>query len=107
MLFIDNTLDRKSFHKFLSILYRGVVAWKAAKQTIVTTLTTEAELFALNFTVKEAIYILKLLQSLGAEWGTKEVIIYYNNKQTVKLVISLIPTLQTKLRYINIYNHWL
>jgi hypothetical protein len=91
--FADNTLDRKSSHGFLSILYGGVVAWKAAKQTTFTTLTTEAELLALAFAAKEAIYILRLLQSLGAKWGTKEVIIHCDNKQTVRLVISLVPTL--------------
>ena len=26
LLFIDNTLDRKSFYRFLLIIYRGVVA---------------------------------------------------------------------------------
>ena len=64
---MDNILNRKSFYRFLSILYRGVVIWKAAKQTIVITLITKTELFALGFAAKEAIYILRLLQSLEVE----------------------------------------
>ena len=65
--FTDNTLDRKSSQGMITVLWKGVVAWRACKQTTVTTSTTEAELLALKFTVKEAIYILRLLKSLREE----------------------------------------
>jgi hypothetical protein len=65
--FADNTLDRKSLQDMITVLWKEVVAWRACKQTTVTTSTTEAELLALEFTAKETIYISRLLKSLGEE----------------------------------------
>jgi hypothetical protein len=43
-------------------LFRGLITWRANKQDIVITLSTEAELLALLQTVKEAIFISRLFK---------------------------------------------
>jgi hypothetical protein len=75
--------------------------------TTVTTSTTEAELLALEFTVKKIIYISRLLKSLEEGWESQEVLIYCDNKQTIQLVTAELLTLQTKLQYVDIHHHWL
>ena len=62
--FADNTLDQKSSQGFAIKLFGGLVAWRANKQDIVTTSSTEAELLALSQTSKEAIYMSRLLIAL-------------------------------------------
>jgi hypothetical protein len=59
--FADNTLDRKSSQAYVMKLFGGAVAWKASKQDIVTTSTTEAELLALGQATKEAFYARRLI----------------------------------------------
>ena len=45
-------------------LFGGLIAWRANKQDTVTTSSTEAELLALSQTVKEAIFISRLLKAM-------------------------------------------
>ncbi|KAF4465435.1 hypothetical protein FALBO_7720, partial [Fusarium albosuccineum] len=52
--FADNSLDRRSSQAFAMKLFGGMIAWRANKQTTVTTSTTEAELLALSSAAKEA-----------------------------------------------------
>ena len=46
-------------------LFGGAVAWRVKKQATVTTLSTEAEILAISKTVKEAIYLSRLMQALN------------------------------------------
>ena len=45
--FAHNTLDRKSSQAFAMKLFGGMIGWRANRQDMVTTWTTEAELLAL------------------------------------------------------------
>jgi hypothetical protein len=60
--FADNSTNRKSLQAFAIKLFGGLISWRANKQDTVTTSITEAELLALAQTVKESIYVSKLLQ---------------------------------------------
>src|SRR5207249_3492802 len=62
--FADNTLDRKSLQVYVMKLFGGIIAWRANKQSTVTTSTTEAELLALCQCAKEAMYVGRLLTEL-------------------------------------------
>ncbi|EXU94703.1 reverse transcriptase domain protein [Metarhizium robertsii] len=62
--FADNTEDRKSSQGYVLRLYGGPIAWKASKQTTVTTSSTEAELLAASEASKEMISAGRLLKSL-------------------------------------------
>ena len=88
-------------------LFGGVIAWKANKQDTVTTSTTEAELLALSQVAKEAIFISRLLTELKVQLTDSTVTIKCDNTQTIRLVTEEISLLQTKLRHVDIHNHWL
>ena len=105
--FADNTLDRKSSQGFAIKLFNGLIAWRANKQDTVTTSTTEAELLALSQVAKEAIYISRLLEELGIKLPSSTIAIQCDNKQTIRLVTEEVSKLQTKLRHVDIHNHWL
>ena len=105
--FADNTLDRKSSQGFAIKLFGGLIAWKANKQDTVTTSTTEAELLALSQVAKEAMYTMRLLTELKVELPINKITIHCDNKQTIRLVTEETSQLQTKLRHVDIHNHWL
>ena len=90
-------------------LFGGLIGWRANKQPTVTTSTTEAELLALSQAAKEGIFIGRLLSELGVKLDSDRhgIRILCDNKQTIRLVNAEIAQLQTKLRHVDIHNHWL
>lgn len=105
--FADNTLDRKSSQAFVMKLFGGLIGWRANKQDTVTTSTTEAELLALAQAVKETLFVSRLLKELSVELSDQCIKIECDNQQTINLVTSELATLKTKLRHVDIHNHWL
>ncbi|KAI1507250.1 polyprotein [Pyrenophora tritici-repentis] len=105
--FADNTLDRKSSQGYAIKLFNGLIAWKANKQDTVTTSTTEAELLALSQVAKEALFLSRLLKELNIQLDTPSITIQCDNKQTIRLVTEEVSKLQTKLRHVDIHNHWI
>ena len=105
--FADNTLDRKSSQGYTIKLFEGLIAWKASKQDTVTTSTTEAELLALSQVAKEAIFTSRLLRELKVQLPESTITIHCDNTQTIQLINKEISKLQTKLRHVDIHNHWL
>jgi hypothetical protein len=90
------------------LLFGGPIAWKANKQDTVTTSSTEAELLALSQTAKEAIFISRLLKALTLRLDADEpLVIECDNLQTLRLVTEESMKLSTKLRHVDIHNHWL
>ena len=83
------------------------MGWRANKQDIVTTLTTEAELLALAQVAKESLFISRLLAELTVRLDNHYIKIQCDNKQTIWFVTAKVATLQTRLRYVDIYNYWL
>jgi len=105
--FADNTNDRKSSQGYTIRLFGGLIAWKASKQDTVTTSTTEAELLALSQVAKEAMFTSKLLKELNIHLPQSTITIHCDNTQTINLVTRETSKLQTKLRHVDIHNHWL
>lgn len=118
--FADNTPDRKSSQAFAIKLFGGLIGWRANKQNTVTTSTTEAELLALSQAAKEAIFASRLITALRVDLSTKtfgdptapsapapSVRIQCDNQQTIRLVNEETIQLRTKLRHVDIHNHWL
>jgi hypothetical protein len=87
-------------------LFGGPIAWRANKQDTVTTSSTEAELLALSQTAKEAIFLGRLFVSMKLVLD-EPLVIQYDNQQTIRLVCEESAKLQTKLRHVDIHNHWL
>lgn len=105
--FADNTIDRKSSQAYAMKLFGGMIGWRANKQDTVTTSTTEAELLALSQTAKEALYVSRLLKELSIQLDDHHIRIECDNKQTIRLVTEEVAHLRTKLRHVDIHNHWL
>ncbi|RKK80123.1 hypothetical protein BFJ68_g17747, partial [Fusarium oxysporum] len=105
--FADNTIDRKSSQAYVMKLFGGTIGWRANKQDTVTTSTTEAELLALAQAAKESMFISRLITELGVTLNNRSIIIQCDNAQTIRLINSDVALLQTKLRHVDIHNHWL
>ena len=88
-------------------LFNGLVGWRANKQDTVTTSTTEAELLALAQATKEGLFVSRLLAELKVQLDEHHITVLCDNKQTIRLVTAEMATLQTKLRHVDIHNHWL
>ena len=106
-LFADNTIDRKSFQTYTIKLFKGMIGWRASKQETVTISTIEVELLVLLQAAKEALFVNRLLKELKIKLDNNRIKIECDNTQTIRLVTEEITILQTKLRHIDIYNHWL
>ena len=103
--FADNP-DRKSSNGYLFKLYGSPIAWKATKQSTITTSSTEAELLALSTATKEAIWWQRLFKALSFDLGEK-LQIDCDNLQTIRLLADDNPILSTKLKHVDIHQHWL
>ena len=73
---------------------------------MVTTLSTEAKLLALSQTAKEAIFISRLFKAMTLRLN-EPLIINCNNTQTLRLITEDTAKLITKLRHVDIHQHWL
>ncbi|CCE32980.1 uncharacterized protein CPUR_06903 [Claviceps purpurea 20.1] len=109
-------MDRKSSQGYAIKLFNGLIAWRASKQDtvtvtkchkVITTSTTEAELPALSQVAKEAMFTVRLLKELKIQLPSDTITIDCDNTQTIGLVTKEIAKLQTKLRPVDIHNHWL
>ncbi|RKK23804.1 hypothetical protein BFJ67_g16964 [Fusarium oxysporum f. sp. cepae] len=105
--FADNTIDQKSSQAYVMKLFGGTIGWRANKQDTVTTSITEAELLALAQAAKESMFISRLITELGVNLDNRGIIIQCDNVQTIRLINADVALLQTKLRHVDIHNHWL
>ena len=84
----------------------GPIAWKASKQPTVTTSSTEAELPALSEAAKETVYASRLLQALEVELDGP-LLVECDNSNTIRLLTDEATKLSTRLRHVDIHQHWL
>ena len=103
--FADDSTDRKSSQGYIITLYGTPIAWKILKQFTVTTSFTEVELFAFTEANKEAIITMWLFAGIRFHLH-EDIVIWYNNQQTIRLVTADIPYLRTALHHIDIHNAW-
>lgn len=104
--FADNSIDRKSSQGYIMMLFGGPIAWRANKQDTVTTSSTEAELLALSQTAKEAIFLSRLFKAMTLKLR-EPLTIECDNTQTLRLIREDTAKLVTKLRHVDIHQHWL
>jgi hypothetical protein len=88
-------------------LFGGLIGWKTNKQDTVITSTTEAKFLALVQAAKETLFVSRLLYELVIKLDDHAVYIECDNKQTIKFVNAKLAFLKTKLRHVDIHNHWL
>ncbi|KAJ6084363.1 hypothetical protein N7486_011163 [Penicillium sp. IBT 16267x] len=88
------------------MIFGGPVDWKATKQKTVTTSTTEAELLAISEAGKSLCMWNRLFDTIMFSPGLP-VILQCDNQQTISLLTKESPQLRTKLRHVDIHQHWL
>jgi hypothetical protein len=67
--FADNIKTRRLSHGYIISLFGGLIAWKAACQDIVTTLTTKAELKGVRSAIKEIMALRRLFKEIQLDLG--------------------------------------
>lgn len=102
----DNADTRYSTEGYIFYLFNGPIDWKSTKQKTVTTSTTEAELLSLSHAAKELYWWRRFFQNLELQFND-EYSIQCNNQQTVRLMNDRNVRLVTKLKHVDIHNHWL
>ena len=104
--FADDPETRKSSDGYLFQLYGGPIDWRAAKQSTVTTSSTEAELLSLSTASKELIWWGRFFDGIQFKMEQK-LTISCDNTQTIGAMEKESLRLSTKLRHIDIHQHWL
>jgi hypothetical protein len=99
-----SAVERKSTFRCCFTLVSSMVSWCSRKQTFVALSTTEAEYIALSMTVREAVWLHKLLADLF-EHVLDSTIIHYGNQSCVK--ISDNPVFHDKSNHIEIKYHFI
>ena len=87
-------------------LFGGLILWKAGKQNIVITLSTEAKLLALTNYAKELMALDRLLSQIQLRLEGP-LTLKCDNRQTIRLLEAEFTKLFTKLRHVDVHRHWL
>jgi len=72
----------------------------------VTCLTTKAELLSLSTAAVEIIWWQRFFKAIGLNLE-RDFTLLCDNMQTIRLLRQDTPKLDTKLRHIDVYQHWL
>jgi hypothetical protein len=102
----DDPSTRRSSEGYVIKIFGGPVDWRASLQNTVTTSTTEAELLALTHLGKEVIWWQRFFKQMAFDPG-HDITIQSDNTQTVGILNKSMPLLTTKLRHVDIHQHWL
>jgi hypothetical protein len=103
--FADDADTRRSSQGYTISLFGGLIQWRAARQTTVTTSSTEAEMLGVSFTAKELMALKRLFRDLRLDLGELWTI-FCDNQQTIRLIVGSNERIATKLRHVDIQNMW-
>jgi hypothetical protein len=88
------------------MLFGGPINWKATLQRSVTRSTTKAELLSLSTAAIKIIWWQRFFNAIGFNLE-RDFTVLCDNMQTVRLLRQDTPKLDTKLRHIDVHQHWL
>jgi hypothetical protein len=104
--FFANNLDWRSAENYIFKLFDDMIDWAAKKQLTVSIFIIEAKLLSMLHADKKLIWWIHLFQKLKFDFDQK-IVIYNDNLQTIRLLISKISKIETKLRHVDIAQCWL
>ncbi len=104
--FFANDLDRKNAEEYISKLFDDMIDWAVKKQLIVSIFIIEAKFFSMLHADKKLIWWIHFFQKLKFDLNQK-IMIYNDNLQTIRFLISEILKIETKLRHVDIAQCWL
>jgi hypothetical protein len=104
--FFANDLDRRSAEEYIFKLFDDMIDWAVKKQLIVSIFIIEAKLLSMLHADKKLIWWIHLFQKLKFD-SNQKIMIYNDNLQTIRFLISEILKIETKLRHVDIAQCWL
>ncbi len=104
--FFANDLDRRSAEEYTFKLFDDMIDWTVKKQFIVSIFVIEAKLLSMLHADKKLIWWISFFQKLKFD-SNQKIMIYNDNLQTIRLFISEIFKIETKLRHVDIAQCWL
>ncbi len=104
--FFANDLDRRSAEEYIFKLFDDMIDWVVKKQLIVSIFIIEAKLLSMLHSDKKLIWWIHFFQKLKFD-SNQEIMIYNDNLQTIRFLISEIFKIETKLRHVDIAQCWL
>lgn len=96
-------VDRKSYTGYVFILANGAISWKAKKQGITATSSTQAEYIALSEDAREAIHLKWFINKLGTK--SKKITLYNDNQGAQKLARN--PVFHDRTGHIAVNYHFI
>jgi hypothetical protein len=87
-------------------LFDDMIDWAVKKQFIVSIFIIEAKLLSMLHVDKKFIWWIHFFQKLKFD-SNQKIMIYNDNLQTIRLFISKIFKIETKLRHVDIAQCWL
>jgi hypothetical protein len=100
--YASDTSSRKSTTGYVFILNAGAVSWQSKRQPTVAVSTTEAEYMAAAASIKEALWLRKLLNDL--QLGSGAVNILADNQSAIKLLRN--PIMTGRAKHIDVLHHF-
>ncbi len=104
--FFANDLDRKSAEEYIFKLFDDMIDWVVKKQFIVSIFIIEAKFLSMLHADKKLIWWIHFFQKLKFN-SNQKIMIYNDNLQTIRFLISEILTIETKFRHVDIAQCWL
>ncbi len=104
--FFANDLDRKNAEEYIFKLFDDMIDWIVKKQFIVSIFIIEAKLLSMLHVDKKFIWWIHLFQKLKFD-SNQKIMIYNDNLQTIRFLISEILKIETKFRHVDIAQCWL
>ena len=96
--YANDIIDRKSISGFVFKLFGNIVSWSAKKQDTVAQSSTEAELIALNYGLKEGIWLKNILNEVGID--IKSFVIFEDNVPCIQIAEE--PRLHRRIKHIDV-----
>jgi hypothetical protein len=101
-----NDLDSKHVEEYIFKLFDDMIDWVVKKKFIVSIFIIEAKLFFMLHVDKKLIWWIHLFQKLKFD-SNQKIMIYNDNLQTIRFLISETLKIETKLRHVDIAQCWL
>ncbi len=105
-VFFANDLDRRNAEEYIFKLFDNMIDWAVKKQFIVSIFIIETKFLSMLHADKKLIWWIHLFQKLKFDFNQK-IIIYNDNLQIIRFLISKILKTETKLRHVDIAQCWL
>jgi hypothetical protein len=101
----DDIPSRQSTEGYLFKLFGGPIDWRSTRQKQVTKSSTEAELMALSHAATELYWWRRFFTSITLILDQYP--LECDNQQTIRLMTTPAIKLATKLKHVDIHQHWL